>query len=278
MRKASGPRSGPGFDEDFRLQNLNRQQPLKISIVTAVFNRARTVEHALNSVGQQTHPDIEHVLIDGGSSDGTMDLIRRATLRSPIIVSERDEGIYDALNKGLRMATGDVIGLLHSDDAFADQCVVADVAACFEDPTVNLVYGDLDYVDGAEGMRVVRHWRSGQPSESALNAGWMPPHPTVFVRSSLYAAMGGFRNELRISADYELMLRLFLSGRLVYRYIPRVLVKMRTGGESNRSLERILTKSKEDFQALRLNGYSPVGAARGLLLKNMRKLGQLIGN
>jgi glycosyltransferase involved in cell wall biosynthesis len=257
------------------LQTPNPQQPLKVSIVTAVYNRERTLQHALNSVEQQTYPVIEHVLIDGGSRDGTMDLIRKAKLRSPIIVSERDEGIYDALNKGLRMATGDVIGLLHSDDAFADERVVADVAACFADPTVNLVYGDLDYVDAAEGLKVVRHWHSGHPSASAINAGWMPPHPTVFVRSSLFAAMGGFRKELRIAADYDLMLRLFLSDQIEYRYISRVLVKMRTGGESNRSLERIFTKSKEDFQALRWNGYSSLGASRALVLKNLRKVGQL---
>jgi glycosyltransferase involved in cell wall biosynthesis len=257
------------------LQTPNPQQQLKVSIVTAVYNRERTLQHALNSVEQQTYPVIEHVLIDGGSRDGTMDLIRKAKLRSPIIVSERDEGIYDALNKGLRMATGDVIGLLHSDDAFADERVVAEVAACFADPIVNLVYGDLDYVDSAEGLRVVRHWHSGRPSASAINAGWMPPHPTVFVRSSLYAAMGGFRKELRIAADYDLMLRLFLSGKIEYRYIPRVLVKMRTGGESNRSVERIVTKSREDFQALRWNGFSTIGAVRALVLKNLRKVGQL---
>jgi glycosyltransferase len=267
-----------GFDEGCRLQTLNRQPPLKVSIVTAVYNRERTLDQALNSVGQQTYPFIEHVLVDGGSSDGTMNLIRGAQLRSPIIVSERDEGIYDALNKGLRLATGDVIGLLHSDDIFADERVVADVVACFADPAVNLVYGDLNYVDAVEGVKVVRHWRSGRPSASALNAGWMPPHPTVFVRSSLYATLGCFRKDLRISADYELMLRLFLSGLIEYRYIPRVLVKMRIGGESNRSLERIFTKSKEDFMALRWNGYSVVGAARALVLKNLRKVGQLIGN
>ena len=250
---------------------------MKISIVTAVYNRARTIGDAIRSVSEQDHPEIEHVLIDGASSDATMEIISNSVLRSPIVVSERDSGIYDALNKGVHRATGDVVGLLHSDDVFADQRVVSDVAACFSDPKVNLVYGDLDYVDGRDGLRVVRHWRAGHPSGASLRAGWMPPHPTVFIRAEMYRETGGFRTEFSVAADYELMLRLFLSGRVVHRYVPRVLVKMRTGGESNRSVERILTKSREDFSALRRNGFSRLEAARALLLKNLRKVGQLVG-
>ena len=250
---------------------------VKVSIVTAVYNRAGTIGDAIQSVGEQDHPDIEHVLIDGASSDATMEIVRSSVLRSPIVVSEPDTGIYDALNKGVQRATGDVVGLLHSDDVFADQQVVSDVMACFSDPAVNLVYGDLDYVDGHDGRRVVRHWKAGYPSRASLNTGWMPPHPTVFIRADLYRKMGCFRTEFSVAADYELMLRLFLSGKVVHRYLPRVLVKMRTGGESNRSIERIFTKSREDFASLRQNGFSRAGATRALLLKNLRKAGQLTG-
>jgi glycosyltransferase involved in cell wall biosynthesis len=249
---------------------------VKVSIVTAVYNGARTVGHALRSVYEQEYPNIEHIIVDGASSDTTLDVIRGSPLRSPILVSEPDSGIYDALNKGLQRATGEIIGLLHSDDVFADPRVISDVGACFLDPSVNLVFGDLDYVDGREGRRVARHWVAGQPTPSKLRAGWMPPHPTVFIRVCLYRALGNFRTELGISADYELMLRLFLSGQVVHRYVPRVLVKMRTGGESNRSIERIWTKSREDYSALRWNGFSGAGAARALLLKNLRKIGQLV--
>ena len=249
--------------------------PIKISIVTAAYNRAGSVGDAIRSVFEQDHPHIEHVLVDGASSDATMEVVRRSQMRAPSVVSEPDSGIYDALNKGLQRATGDVIGLLHSDDTFADDKVVSDVAACFADPVVNLVYGDLDYVGGRDGRRVVRHWQAGLPSASNLRAGWMPPHPTVFIRADLYRSVGGFRTDLAIAADYELMLRMFLSDQIHHSYLPRVLVKMRTGGESNRSLERILTKSREDYLALRWNGFSRTGAARTLLLKNLRKVRQL---
>jgi glycosyltransferase involved in cell wall biosynthesis len=251
---------------------------MKISIVTAVYNRARTIGDAIRSVSEQDHPDVEHVVIDGASNDATMQIVRSSVLRLPIVVSEPDAGIYDALNKGVQRATGDVVGLLHSDDVFADHRVVSDVAACFSDPAVNLVYGDLDYVGSRDGQRVVRHWKAGHLNSAGLRAGWMPPHPTVFVKADLYRSLGWFRTEFSISADYELMLRMFLSGKVVHRYLPRVLVRMRTGGESNRSIERILTKSSEDFAALRWNGFTKAGAVRALLLKNLRKVGQLFGN
>lgn len=252
--------------------------PLKISIVTAVYNRAGSVGDAIKSVFEQDHPAIEHVVIDGASTDATLQVVRNAAMREAIIVSEPDAGIYDALNKGIRHATGEVIGLLHSDDVFFDASVVSEVARCFQNPAINVVYGDLNYVLASNVRQVVRHWKAGIPKSGDLRAGWMPPHPTVFVRSSVYRKMGTFRTDLAISADYELMLRLFLSGQVVSRYLPRVLVNMRTGGESNRSLERICTKSREDFQAMRWNGFSRLGAGRGLLLKNLRKIRQFTDN
>lgn len=251
---------------------------MKISIITAVYNRADLVGDAIQSVVNQDYPDIEHVIIDGGSTDGTMKVIRNAAPRNPILVSEPDNGIYDALNKGIRTATGDVIGLLHSDDIFSDSRVISEIADCFSDASVNLVYGDLDYIDKSKPAKIVRHWVAGAPSPFRLKIGWMPPHPTVFIRSDVYKAIGEFKLRFRISADYDLMLRLFLTGKIKYSYIPRVLVKMRTGGESNGSVGRILRKSREDYGVLRLNGFSKIGAANALVLKNLLKAKQLIGS
>jgi glycosyltransferase involved in cell wall biosynthesis len=249
---------------------------MKISVITAVYNRAGVVARALASVADQTHADVEHVIVDGASTDGSLEVMRRSRARALSIVSEPDAGIYDALNKGILRATGEVVGLLHSDDVFADAQVLADVAACFLNPAVNLVYGNLDYVARSDANRVVRHWHAGQPSPARLRAGWMPPHPTVFVRAGLYRQFGLFSTRYRIAADYELMLRLFLSGQVVHRYLPRVLVRMMLGGESNRSLAHIVRKSREDFHALKGNGFSLAGAGYAVAMKNLQKVGQFI--
>lgn len=248
---------------------------MKISIVTAVYNRAAVVGDAVRSVNAQSHPDVEHVFVDGASTDGSVQAIQAAGPRNPVLRSEKDSGIYDALNKGVGLASGDVIGLLHSDDVFADEAVLADVARQFADPQVNFVYGDLVYVAKDNLDRVFRHWRAGEYAPRRLRTGWMPPHPTVFMRASLYRQIGPFNTRYRIAADYELMLRCFLSQQVRHRYIPRTLVKMRVGGESNRSLERILRKSREDFSALRSQGFSLPGATQALALKNLLKLSQL---
>ena len=246
-----------------------------MTIITAVFNRDDVIADAVRSVSaQRCEAQVEHVIIDGGSTDGTLAAIKSAGPRNPVIVSERDRGIYDALNKGLKVATGNVIGLLHSDDMFADDRVIADVVACFEDPAVNLVYGDLVYVDREDQSRVIRSWKAGTPSAGNLRRGWMPPHPTVFARADVYQQIGHFNPRFRIAADYDLMLRMFLSGRVRYRYIERVLVKMRTGGASNRSVRQIARKSLEDILALRGNGVSAIGASSVVLMKNLRKIGQ----
>lgn len=248
---------------------------MKISIITAVYNRAPVVGDAVRSVKDQTYEDVEHVFVDGLSTDGSLEIIREARPRQPVLLSERDTGIYDALNKGVKLASGDVVGLLHSDDVFADKGVLADVARQFEDPCVNFVYGDLVYVAKDNLERVFRHWKAGHFTERQLRSGWMPPHPTVFMRADLYRQIGTFNTRYRIAADYELMLRCFLSQKVQPRYIPRTLVRMRVGGESNRSLGRIVQKSREDFTALRSQGFSIPAAIQALTLKNLLKLGQL---
>lgn len=247
---------------------------MKISVITAVFNNRATIAGALESVLAQRGADVEPVVVDGASTDGTQDVIRRYADRLGRYVSEPDRGLYDALNKGLALATGDVVGFLHSDDFFADNQVLAGVAAAFGDPAVDAVYGDLQYVRREATGHVVRHWRSAAFSPRRLALGWMPPHPTLYVRRGLYARVGGFDTRYRIAADYDLVLRLFQAPGLNAVYLPRVLVKMRVGGVSNRSLRNLVRKSREDLEALRRNG---VGGLGTLALKNLSKVHQFLG-
>lgn len=222
----------------------------------------------------QNHKDLEHVIVDGASTDGTLDILRSTLDARASLVSEPDHGIYDALNKGFARASGDVVGLMHSDDFFADESVLAQVAAAFSDPLVDAVYGDLEYVAKTDTNRVIRRWRSGEYSAARLAWGWMPPHPTLFLRRRVIEEWGGFDTQFRIAADYDAILRYFGQGKIRPAYIPRVLVKMRVGGESNRSLGRIWLKSREDYRALQKNGVGGIGA---LFWKNASKVGQFFG-
>ncbi len=247
---------------------------LNISIVTAVLNRVDTVSQALKSVASQSWPKVEHIVIDGGSTDGTQEVLKSHRDTLAVLLSEPDDGIYEALNKGLALATGDLVGVMHSDDFYANNRVLEMVVAAFEDPAVEGVYGDLDYVDKDEPTRVIRHWHAGGYAAAKLPWGWMPPHPTLFLRRSVVERWGGFDMAYRIAADYEAMLRYLTKGRIRLAYIPKVLVKMRIGGESNRSVARILQKSREDYRALRTH---EVGGLGTLLCKNCRKLPQFFG-
>ena len=246
---------------------------MKISIVTAVYNRVSTVGQAIESVQGQTHPDIEHLIQDGGSKDGTLDVIHRLANGTTCLVSEPDGGIYDAINLGIGRASGDVVGLMHSDDAFAHNDVLTRVAQLFEDPDVDAVYGDLDYVSATDDSRVIRHWKSGPYHRGLLKRGWMPPHPTFYMRRHLFETWGLYDTSFRIAADYDAMLRYLWTGQIRAAYLPEVMVKMRLGGASNGSLKRILRKSREDYRALRNNG---VGGMGSLALKNTSKLKQFI--
>ncbi len=243
----------------------------KISIITAVYNNVETVADALDSVLAQTGADFELIVIDGGSTDGTPAVLERYADRLAVFVSEPDGGIYDALNKGILRASGDVVGFLHSDDLLADSSVLRRVSDAFSDPRVAATYGDLLYVRKDNPDRVVRFWRAGRYSRVRLGWGWMPPHPTFYVRRSVYERLGLFNTDYRIAADYDCMLRFLGKGHLKVVYIPEVLVKMRLGGISNRSLKNILRKSKEDYRALQENGVGGVGA---LAWKNLSKLPQ----
>lgn len=246
---------------------------MQISIVTAVFNRAGTIADALRSVEAQSYPNVEHIVQDGGSGDGTLDIIRQFGVSSYQLVSEPDAGIYDAINKGISRASGDIIGLMHSDDFFADDLVLQKIAEAFRDPEIDGVYGDLDYVSASNTDKIVRRWRSGPYHADLLKRGWMPPHPTLYLRREVFDRWGLYDTSMRIAADYEAMLRYLVRGDIRLAYIPEVLVKMRIGGESNRSLSRILQKSREDYTALRRYG---VGGINTLLAKNFSKIEQFL--
>jgi glycosyltransferase involved in cell wall biosynthesis len=248
--------------------------PTRISIITAVYNRRGTVAQAVRSVQAQTHGNVQHVVIDGASSDGSLEVLKDCLGANAILVSEPDNGIYDALNKGNALCTGDVIGVMHSDDFFADDQVLADVAAAFADPSVDAVYGDLDYVDGLDTSKIVRRWRAGQYLRDRLAWGWMPPHPTLFVRRRVIERFGGYDTRYRISADYDCILRYFGRGKINVAYLPRVLVKMRVGGDSNRSLKNLIRKSWEDWLAMRRNRIGNLGGIGALVWKNLSKVRQ----
>jgi glycosyltransferase len=246
---------------------------MKVSIITAVYNRASTVGMAVESLKAQTHGDFEHVVMDGGSTDGTVAILEGIADHRTVITSEPDGGIYDALNKGLARASGDIIGLLHSDDVLAHDEVLAGVARAFASGPVHAVYGDLDYVRRDDPARIVRRWRSGEFSSEKLRYGWMPPHPALFLRREVIDRFGGYDTSFRIAGDYDAILRYFSSDGFRAAYLPEVLVKMRLGGESNRSLGRILRKSREDYRAIRRN---KVGGLHTLAFKNLRKVGQFL--
>ena len=244
---------------------------MKISIITATWNCADAIADCLASVAGQSYPDREHIVIDGASTDGALAVLEAHRAQLAVLISEPDRGIYDALNKGIARASGEVIGFLHADDCYADAEVLACIAAAFADPAVDAVYGDLVYVRQADTDRVIRYWRTGEYRPARLHWGWMPPHPTLYLRRALYERHGVFDLRYRIAADYDLMLRLLsrLTGRVIY--LPQVLVRMRLGGISNRSLRHILRKSWEDYRALRDN---QMGGIAALAWKNLSKLPQ----
>jgi len=247
---------------------------MKISVVTVTWNCEETISDCLQSVASQTWPHREHVVIDGASRDGTVKLLELQRSQLAVLVSEPDEGIYDALNKGIARCTGDVVGFLHADDLYAHENVLADVANAFSDPTVCAVYGDLQYVKQQDTAQVVRHWRSSSFSSRRLAWGWMPPHPTLYVRRDWYRKIGGFDTGYRIAADYYSILQMFSQPSFKSVYLPQVLVKMRLGGASNRSIRNILRKSREDWDALRRTRVGALGGLGALAWKNLSKLGQ----
>jgi glycosyltransferase len=245
---------------------------IKISVITVVYNNAFSIEEAILSVLSQSYNNIEYIVIDGNSLDGTVNIVKKYSEKISKFLSEPDNGIYDALNKGVELATGDVICFLHSDDIYANRNVILNIANEFvNDITVDGVYGDLVYVAKNDTSRVCRHWKSKYFYMDLLKQGWMPPHPTLFLRKKIYERFGKFDLDFKIAADYDFLLRV-LSGGIKVKYLPKILYKMRLGGESNKSIVNILRKSKEDLGVLRKNN---IGGLYTLMCKNISKVSQL---
>ena len=245
---------------------------IKVSIITVVRNGEKTIKDTIESVLSQTYSDIEYILIDGCSTDKTVEIINGYEKQISKFISEPDEGIYDGLNKGVSLATGDVIAFLHSDDVYANETVISDIVNCFDNNTQG-VYGDLVYTDKIDVNKVFRYWKSYDFSSSLLSKGWMPPHPTLFLRREVYQKYGAFDTSFKISGDYDFMLRI-LKDNIAVKYLPKVIYKMRLGGESNRSIKNILDKSKEDLRAMRKSKINNPFFA--LFYKNVSKIIQLV--
>ena len=233
------------------------QATLKISVITAVYNRESTVADAIKSVASQNCSDLEHVVIDGMSSDGTSKIIDTNRDTIDVSIREADSGIYDALNKGIAASTGDVVGFLHADDLFADDSVIQRVQQKFQSGSYDAVYADLTYVEFEDPDRIVRYWKSGDYSVGKFRFGWMPPHPTVYVRREIYEKFGNYRIDHGSAADYECMIRLLVKHKIRVGYIPHVAVKMRVGGESNASIKNRLNANEADRKAWVENGLKP---------------------
>ena len=301
---------------------------MKVSLITVSYNSARTIADTIASVQQQTYKDIEYIVVDGNSSDGTVEIVKRfvdamqgrsegamqdsskdvtqdASQDSSKDVSqdamqdsskdvsqdasqdsskdasqgvvtkflcERDKGIYDAMNKGLALATGDIIGVLNSDDFYCSNDVIENVVRAFEENETDCLYGDLNYVDPIDTSKIVRKWRSGAYLRENFLKGWMPPHPTFFVKKSCYDSFGTFDTQFKSAADYELMLRFLFKESCSGQYLPKVMIHMRAGGVSNVSLKNRIRANKEDRLAWKINGLKPKWFT--LLRKPLSKLTQ----
>lgn len=230
--------------------------PLRISVVTVCWNSEATIEDTLKSVAAQTHPQVEHIIVDGASTDGTVDIVGRYP-HVARVVSERDEGIYDAMNKGLALATGEVIGTLNADDFYASPDVLSTVAEAFQDTGLDVVYADLCYVDKDDPTRVVRYWRSSEFAPGLYRHGWSPPHPTFFVRRTAYQRFGNFDLGYRIASDVELTMRFLEKHRARFRYLHCVTVRMRLGGTTNKSIRNIIKQNREVWRALNSHDLNP---------------------
>jgi len=247
-------------------------EAMKISIITDVLNAKDTVESTIESVLAQTYQNIEYIIVDGVSTDGTLEIIKKYNNRIFKFISEPDVNHFDAMNKGISAATGDVIGFLHADDFFTNNNVLEKVMGAFEKETVDSVWGDIVYVGKSNTKKIIRYWKSSPYRENLFKKGWMPPHPAFFVKKWVYDKYGDFNIDLEIASDYELMLRFLHKNNISNYYISEVLVGMRVGGLSNGSIKNIIQKCSEDFKSWKLNNLK--GVARAIFLKNISKIPQ----
>lgn len=246
---------------------------MKVSIITATYNSAKTIRDTVLSVRHQSYPDVEHIIIDGNSADNTLNLAGYFGHTGPLI-SEPDKGIYDAMNKGVRLASGEIVGILNSDDFYSHAGVLEKVVKAFDTEDCDAVYGDLVYVDSLHIKKVLRKWIAGRYSKQLFYRGWMPPHPTFFVKREMYEKFGLFDLSFKSSSDYELLLRFLFLNNIKVKYLPGVLVHMRAGGNSNSSIKNRIRAHFEDYRAWRVNGISPMWYT--VSLKPLRKLKQYL--
>ena len=225
---------------------------MKISIITVAYNSAETIGDTFESVANQTYNDIEYIVVDGGSTDGTLDLIKKYESHISKWISEPDEGLYDAMNKGVSMATGDVVGLINSDDLFCDKQAIEKVMGVFINKhSLDSVYADLFYVSQNNTNNIVRSWLTG--AQKKFKTGWHPAHPTFYIKNDVYKKYGAFDLSYRLAADFEIMLRFLEKHKISTHYLKEPLVKMRLGGETNKSLKNILNQNKECVRAFKEN-------------------------
>jgi len=242
----------------------------KISIITVVYNAQNTIERSINSVLGQNFKNIEYIIVDGGSTDGTREIIENYREKIDGFISEPDKGIYDAMNKGIALATGDVIGTINADDYFADNDVLYNIAKVFAEQDTAILYGNLDYIDIND--KIVRKWRSGKYSKGMFNWGWMPPHPTFYCKKSLFEKLGVYKLDYGSAGDYELMLRFIHLNDINTYYLNMVLIKMVVGGVSNKSLSNRVQAMRFDLKAMRNNNiFLPMVT---ILFKPLRKIAQ----
>jgi glycosyltransferase involved in cell wall biosynthesis len=247
---------------------------LKVSIITVVFNGASTLRSCIDSVLAQDYDSIEYIVVDGKSTDATVEIVKSYGDSIHKFISEPDKGIYDAMNKGIALANGDVIGILNADDFYAYDTVISDIASVMRSANADGVYGDLQYVDSLDLNKIKRNWKSGQYKAGSFVTGWMPPHPTFFLKKSMYEKFGNFRLDLGSAADYELMLRIIHKFEIKLAYVPKVLVKMRAGGVSNSNISNRVAANKNDRLAWKINDLQP--KLYTLWLKPIRKVLQFI--
>ena len=244
----------------------------KVSIITVCYNSSKTIEDTIKSVLSQTYSNIEYIIIDGLSTDNTLEIVNKYKKEISLIVSEKDNGLYDAINKGISLASGEIIANLNSDDFYIDENVISDVVDKFKTEKTDLLYTDLYYVEEENPNNVTRYWESGEYKKGAFFRGWMPPHPTFFVKKEIYNKYGVFNLNLKSAADYEIMLRFIHKNECSISYLNRVTVRMRVGGVSNSSLSNRIKANREDKKAWEINGLKPKPFT--LILKPLSKISQ----
>ncbi len=244
---------------------------MKISIITCVLNNSKTIGQTMQSFQNQNYINKEQVIIDGGSSDGTLEIIKKLKKKNTNLISSSDKGIYHALNKGIDQSKGKVIGILHSDDFYENKKILKIVSDAFNTSGADLVYGDLVYISKNYPHKKIRYWKAGKFNSENLQNGWMPPHPAVFIKKKIINEIGKYNLKFKISADYDFLLRALNNKKIKKIYLPKIFIKMRIGGKSNKSIKNLFIKSYEDFLIIKKNN---IGGFATLLKKNYSKINQ----